>query len=87
LVEFTTGQHPLDGTNKMSFDILENENRLTLLVNKLNPENNTYKLSDTDGIIPNIISKHNVKVKYENVRTKSFLYRLNQKLHFSVQSS
>lgn len=67
---------PLDGTNKMSFDILEMKTGLPLLVNKLNPENNTYKLSDTDGIIPNIISKHNVKVKYENVRTKSLFVPL-----------
>jgi len=57
--------------NRMSLDILEMKTGLPLLVAKLDPENNIYKFSESDGTIPNIISKHNVKVKYENMRTKS----------------
>lgn len=67
---------PFSGLNKMSVDIIEMKTGLPLLANRIDPDNNIYKFSETDEIIPDIISKHSVNVKFANIRTKSLFVPL-----------
>ncbi|ODM25106.1 transglutaminase [Clostridium sp. Bc-iso-3] len=66
----------LSSLSKMSLDITEMKTGLPFLADRIDPDNNIFKFSETDEIIPDIISKHNVKVKYENIRTKSLFVPL-----------
>jgi hypothetical protein len=66
----------IDSLNKMSLDIIEMKTGLPLLASKADPDGNIYEFAETDEIIPDIISKRNVKVKYTNIRTKSLFVPL-----------